>query len=122
MRKFWIWSLLGAALFLVWGALSQPAQAQILMVTGDYRVTAVDQAEQRLGIALRDADPNVTQNWVYLKYNTEIVRRVWLHNGSFKDQKLKWNEFLSIVKKGTLLRVHGGRDWDGSIDAKKIWF
>lgn len=97
------------------------AWAQILMVTGEYRVTHVDRAEQRLGIALRDADPNVRQNWVYVKADTKIVRRLFMGDGAFKDEVMTWNEFFDYAKKGTLIKVHGGRDWDGSIDAKKIW-
>lgn len=97
------------------------AQAQILMVTGNYRITHVDRAEQRIGIALRDANPNVRQNWVYVKADTQIVKRVWRADGSSKDENWGWNQFFEYAKKGTLVRVHGGRDWNGTIDAKKIW-
>ena len=97
------------------------AQAQILMVTGEYRVTNVDRAQQRIGIALREDDPNHRQNWVYVKPETQIVRRVWLRGGAFRDQVMTWNNFFEYVHKGTLLKVHGGRDWDGSIQAKKVW-
>lgn len=106
------------AAVLVW---TPRAQAQILMVTGDYRVTHVDRDEQRIGIALRDDDPNVRQNWVYVKSDTVIIRRIWLRGGAFRDERMSFNGFFDYVRKGTKLRVHGGRDWDGSIDAKKIW-
>lgn len=97
------------------------AQAQILMVTGDYRVTDVDRAGQRVGIALREDDPNERQNWLYIKPDTKIVKRNFYRNGTFRDEVMTFNGFFDYVQKGTLLRVHGGRDWDGSIDAKKIW-
>lgn len=103
---------------LIW---TPQAQAQLLMVTGEYRVTNVDQDEQRIGIALRDDNPNKRQNWVYVKADTVIVRRIWLGGGAFRDERMTFNGFFDYVRKGTKLRVHGGRDWDGSIDAKKIW-
>lgn len=98
------------------------AQAQIMIVKGDYRVTEVDRSGQRVGIALRDANPNVRQNWVYVKPETKIVKRVFYKNGTFKDTYPTFNDFFDYVRKGTQLKVEGGRDWDKSIHAKKIWF
>lgn len=98
-----------------------PAQAQLLSVTGEYIVTNVDRSGQRVGIALRDADPNVRQNWVYVKPDTRIVKRKFLSGGVFKDEVWHFNDFFAYVKKGTKLKVEGGRDWDKSIHAKKIW-
>lgn len=118
MSKRWMMAAVALVALLVWAG---QAQAQILMVTGEYQVTNVDRDEQRIGIALRGDDPNVRQNWVYIKPDTKIVRRVWLRGGAFRDEVMSWNGFFDYVRKGTKLRVHGGRDWDGSIDAKKIW-
>lgn len=115
MKKF---LLTLAAFFLFFGT----AQAQLLSVTGEYRVTQVDRPQQRIGIALRESDPNVRQNWIYVKPETKIVKRVFLKNGTFKDKNLNFNDFFDYVKKGTMLRVEGGRDWDKSIHARKIWF
>ena len=100
------------------------AQAQIVLTTGEYRVVVVDKAEQRLGIAELSANPNRRQNWVYIKYNTEIMKRVSPNpdDGEFRYEKVGWAEFFSTIKKGSLVVVHGGRDWDRSIDAKKIWY
>lgn len=98
-----------------------PAQAQLLMATGEYRVTDVDRAGQRVGVALRDADRNVRQNWVYIKPETKIVKRNFLPGGVFRDEVWTFNGFFDKVKKGTQFRVEGGRDWDKSIHAKKIW-
>jgi hypothetical protein len=111
---------LTVSLFLLVAALG-PAQAQLLSVTGEYIVTNVDQAGQRVGIALRDANPNVRQNWVYVKPDTRIIKRVFLPGGVFKDEVWHFNDFFAHVKKGTKFRVEGGRDWDKSIHAKKIW-
>lgn len=113
--RFWVLVLVAAGL-----AVGQ-ARAQLLMVTGEYRVTHVDRAHQRVGIALREADPNVRQNWVNVSPETKIVRRVWLGGGAFRDEVMTWNGFFEYVRKGTKLKVHGGRDWDGEIEAKKIW-
>lgn len=98
-----------------------PAQAQLLSVTGEYRITNVDQAGQRVGVALRDADPNIRQNWVYIKPDTRIVKRTFLPGGVFKDENWTFNGFFEKARKGMKIKVEGGRDWDKSIHAKKIW-
>ena len=98
-----------------------PASAQILMVTGDYRVVDTDRGEHRIGIALREDDPNVRQNWVYVDEKTEVVVRKYVGGGAFRDQKMTADQAWPLLKKGRKVRVHGGRDWDGSIVAKKIW-
>ena len=49
----------------LWGA--QPAAAQLILASGTYRVTELSPDKERVGIAQMDANPNVTQNWVYLK-------------------------------------------------------
>jgi len=35
----------------------------------------MDQPHQRFGVALPDADPKITQNWVYIQPTTEIKAR-----------------------------------------------
>ncbi len=118
MNKKLMVAALALAALLVW---TGRAQAQLLMVTGEYQVTNVDRPEQRIGIALRGDDPDRRQNWVHIHADTKIVRRVWLQNGAFRDEFMSWNGFFDYVRKGTKLRVHGGRTWDGTIQAKKIW-
>lgn len=102
-------------------AAAGPAQAQLLTVTGEYIVTNVDRSGQRVGIALRDADINVRQNWVYIKPDTKIVKRNFLPGGVFKDEVWTFNGFFDKARKGMKLKVEGGRDWDKSVHAKKIW-
>lgn len=97
-----------------------PAHSQILLVTGDYRVVSVDQDNWRIGVALADANPNRRQNWVYITPDTRIALRVWKGRW-YRDEVIGLNRFFEIVRKGQRLRVHGGRDWDGTIKAKKIW-
>lgn len=119
MRKY---KVLPLTLFALFFLASCPIHAQILTVTGEYRVVEVDRGERRIGVALRDADPNIRQNWVYIKTDAKIVRRVFLSGRAFRDQMMSSDEFLNYVDKGTLLRIHGGRDWDRAIHADKIWF
>ena len=123
MRKITIFLAVLIAVLMGLGG-SRSAQAQILLTTGEYRIVVIDKAEQRLGIAELEANPNRRQNWVYVKYNTELMKRVNPNpdDGEFRYEKVSWVQFFNDVKKGSLITVHGGRDWDRSIDAKKIWY
>jgi hypothetical protein len=98
---------------------SLPGEAQILMASGTYRVTAMDQAHQRIGVALPEADRSITQNWVYVQPTTEIkIRKAY--GGWYKDEKINYYQFFSSIRPGAVIRVHGGRRWDGGISAKKL--
>ena len=118
MRKLLIGLLSTAAL--VCALPAQQSQAQILLVSGNYRVTELDQAHERFGVALPEAKPNETQNWVYLNTTTDIHRRVTNRQGWHKDDKLNYYQFFEQIRPGTMMRIHGGRRWDGEITAKKI--
>jgi hypothetical protein len=111
------------ALCLAWSLSAPAANAQLLLATGRYRVVSVDRAEQRFGVALPDDSPKVRQTWVYLKPDTVMVRRNYAGNGYFKDEFITYNAMYDVLnnQKGKLIKIHGGRDWDSSIDAKKIW-
>lgn len=102
-------------------ATALPARSQLLMVTGEYRVVELDQANNRIGVALMEANPDVRQNWIYIRLETEIVKRHYNSEGWFKDEMISPQGVWSAVKKGDKMKVHGGRGWDGSINAKKIW-
>lgn len=115
-RKMWAF----LAVSLVTLLLSAAAQAQILLVNSDYRITYVDKAEQRVGICLLDANPNTRQNWLYIKVQTQLFERITREDGSFKDEAVTWSDFFDSLEKGAVIRVNGGRDWDKSIDAKKV--
>lgn len=116
MKKF----VLGTALAL-FGLTAVPSQAQLLLVTGDYRVTEIDQENQRFGVALPEARPDVTQNWVYVEPKTDIHRRVTNHEGWTKEEHLDYYQFFRHVKPGLMMKVHGGRRWDGAISSKTLW-
>ncbi len=102
---------------------SEPAQAQLVMVESQYRIVEVDRAENRIGIALPDADPKERQNWVYIKKDTTASMRQSLGNGAFRDEAMTPNGVLDAAesRRGGLIKINGGRDFDGSIDAKKVW-
>ncbi|MGE0493870.1 MAG: hypothetical protein AB7S38_31975 [Vulcanimicrobiota bacterium] len=118
-----ILTLVTLALTLAGSLAPQSAEAQLLLVTGRYRVVSVERAEQRIGVALPEDDPKVRQNWVYLKPDTVMVRRNYYKGGYFKDEVITYNSMFEVLSnhRGELVKIHGGRDWDGSIDAKKVW-
>lgn len=118
MKKHLALPLIALAFLLVFAG---AAQAQLLTVTGEYRVVEVDKAGMKFGVALRDANPDVVQNWVHVKPDAKIVQRQFLPNRAFRDENMTVNGFFDFIQKGTKLRVHGGRDWDKSIHADKIW-
>ena len=119
-RKIRLLSLLFAAL-LIGVIASAPASAQLVRAGGLFRVVEVDSGKNRIGICKLDADPNVRQNWLYVKINTKIILREKV-NGSnaLRDVAVNPVELFSILYKGDVIRVNGGRDWVGSIDAKNI--
>lgn len=98
------------------------AQAQLLLVTGEYRVTEVDADNQRFGVALPEARPDVTQNWVYMEPKTDVNRRHTNAEGWSKEEKLNYYEFFKAIKPGVMLKIHGGRRWDGGISGKTLWW
>ena len=96
------------------------SQAQLLLVTGDYRITEMDEDNQRFGVALPEARPDVTQNWCYVEPKTDILHKVTNSQGWSKEEKLNYYQFFKNAKKGTMVRIHGGRRWDGGITAKSL--
>ncbi|HBM97763.1 TPA: hypothetical protein DD394_09935 [bacterium UBP9_UBA11836] len=95
------------------------AQAQLILASGTYRITELNQDKERIGIAKLDANPTVTQNWVYLRLKTKVTKR-FSQNGWLRDESIPVSEIFSVIEKGDVIRVNGGRDWNGSITAKDI--
>jgi hypothetical protein len=112
-----------AALILV-GGTSLPAEAQLLKVDSKYRIVTVDRPGQRIGVALPDANPKERQSWVYIKPHTQASMRKYYGDGFFKDEKMSFNGIFNAAEQriGKVFRVKGGRDFDKSINAKKVWF
>ena len=102
---------------------AEKAEAQLVSVESQYRIVEVDRVENRIGIALPDAAPGERQNWVYIKDETRGSMRQALGNGAFRDEAMTANGMLDAAQAriGGLMKINGGRDFDGSIDAKKIW-
>jgi len=106
------------------GGMTQTADAQLVVVEERFRIVDVDDTENRIAIAKPDADPNVRQNWVYLDPDTKASARRYYGDGAFKDMVFYDAERIidaAQAREGELFKVNGGRDWDGSIDADKIW-
>jgi hypothetical protein len=124
MKKAMSTFLLGLGI-LAGGSFAAPdqAEAQLLTVESQYRIVEVDRFENRIGIALPDANPSERQNWVYIKSETDGSMRHYLGNGTFRDELMTPNGILDAAESrmGGLMKIQGGRDFDGSIDAKKIW-
>ena len=98
-----------------------PANAQIILAKGLYRVVEVDRDKTRIGICKLDADPNVRQNWIEIKIDTKIVLREQnAETGALRDVAINPLEVFSILYKGDVVRVNGGRDWKGHITAKNL--
>ncbi len=95
------------------------AQAQLILASGTYRITELNQDKERIGIAQMDANPTVTQNWVYLRLKTKVTKR-FSQNGWLRDENIPVSEIFSVIEKGDVIKVNGGRDWNGSITAKDI--
>ncbi len=95
------------------------AQAQLILASGTYRITELNQDKERIGIAQLDANPTVTQNWVYLRLKTKVIKR-FSQNGWLRDENIPVSEIFNVIEKGDVIRVNGGRDWNGSITAKDI--
>jgi len=100
-------------------AMQYPVQAQLILASGTYRITELDEDKERIGIAQLDANPTVTQNWIYLKLKTKVTKR-FSQNGWLRDESVPINEIFNVVEKGDVIKVEGGRDWNGSITAKDI--
>lgn len=100
-------------------AQSKPAQAQLILASGTYRVVELQHNKERIGIAKLKANPNVVQNWVYIKINTKVTKR-FFQNGWQRDENVDPGDIFSVVEKGDIIKVNGGRDWGGAINAKDI--
>lgn len=100
------------------------AEAQLINVESKYRIVEVDRGEQRIGVALPEADPKERQTWIYIKPDTKSSMREYLGGGAFRDEILSTNGIFNAAEArvGNVFKINGGRDFDGSIDAKKVWY
>lgn len=104
---------------------SGPAEAQLVLVDDPFRIVEVDKSKNRIGIAKPGAKPNVRQNWVYLDLDTRASYRTYIPSArAYRDRVITGKQILDVAAGniGQIMRVKGGRDWDGSIKAKAIHF
>lgn len=99
-----------------------PARAQVLTVDSNYRIVTLKPDEHGFDIQLvSESDHTDAQNWVYFKIETKIYQEIIRDDGSRKVFEVSPKKFFQIAKVGDIVRVQGGRDWDMSIAAYKIW-
>lgn len=99
-----------------------PVHAQLVTVKAEYRVVDTQATKERVGVSLPEANPDKRQNWMYVKATTKFVKRTKIDAHTFRDEVLNYEGFFATVKKGDMIRVNGGRGWDGTITAKSIYF
>ena len=102
-------------------AAALPAQAQLVLVSGDYRIVALEQDNERVAIALPEDNPQVSQNWIYVSPKTDVTLRITNGEGWYKEERLNFYQFFERARQGEIIKVQGGRRWDGAITAKTIW-
>lgn len=98
---------------------TKPANSQIVMSEGLFRVVSVDKENFRLGITKLDDNPSIRRNWVYIKIDTNVTQRTE-NDGWFSDAQISPSEVFEVVEPGTVIKVSGGRGWDTSISAKSL--
>ena len=96
-----------------------PARAQLVNVTDDYYVTELRADKNKIGVAV--GKTRDTRNWVKVDGNTRVARRVWVTRHSYRDEVISQAAMWKFLKPGKRIKVSGGRDWDQTIVAKKIW-
>ena len=113
--------LMVAAAILLFATCTTSVSAQLVLVDNEYYVTEMRPGKGEFGVALSRGQ--YTQNWVHVKFDTKIAHRRWLGQGKgFVDETVSPDRLFSMLKLGSKVRVNGGRNFDGSVTAKRIWF
>lgn len=113
--------LMVAVAIVLFASYMPPASAQLVLVDNEYYVTEMRPGKGEFGVALSRGQ--YTQNWVHVKLDTKIAHRRWLGAGKgFIDESVSPERLFSLLKLGSKVRVNGGRNFDGSVTAKRIWF
>lgn len=119
MRTPRLTALLLAAITLF--VIAAPTSAQMILVDNEYYVTELRPNKSEFGVALDKGE--YTKNWVHVRRDTKISMRRRLGEGKgFVDEVIPPDRLWSVLRLGTKVRVSGGRNWDGSVSAKQIWF
>lgn len=96
-----------------------PVAAQMVLVDNTYYVTELRPGKMEFGVALHRGE--YTKNWVHVRQSTRIVMRKW-RGHAFRDYVISSDRLWNVLRLGMKVRVAGGRNWDGSTNAKQIWF
>lgn len=97
-----------------------PSSAQLVLVDNQYYVTELRPGKDVFGVALHRGE--YTKNWVHVRYDTKVSVRHWLSRArGFRDQIISPRSIFNYLRLGSRIRVQGGRDWDGSVVARRIW-
>lgn len=96
-----------------------PAQAQLVTVNEEYYVTELRMDKNKIGVAV--GRTRETRNWVRVDGNTRVARRVWVTKHSYRDEVIAQPAMWKLLKPGKRIKVQGGRDWDQTVVARKIW-
>ena len=105
-----------ALVFMVGGG---TAMAALVNVTGaNYAVTEVFADRHAFGADLVQNGADETRTEVRIK---EDAKCYWVGANGGADTPLSRADFISRLKKGTRVKVNGGRDWDGKVNASELW-
>lgn len=95
------------------------ASAAIINVTkANYVVTKVYSGRNALGVDLIENGPKEVRTEIRLNRDAKCY---WVQPNGARDVPMSVSAFMRSAKKGTRVRVTGGRDWDGKINASHIW-
>lgn len=95
------------------------AQAAIINVTGaNYIVTKLYPNRESFGVDLVQNGPKKIRTEIRINKNAHCYR---VHRGGGPDTPVSRDQFYNMLHKGTRVRVNGGRDWDGKINASDLW-
>ena len=95
------------------------ASAAIINVTkANYVVTKVYRDRQAFGVDLIQNGASDTRTEIRLNKDAHCYR---VHKGGGRDTPMSIKAFMRSLHKGTRVRVTGGRDWDGKVNASDVW-
>jgi hypothetical protein len=117
-KVFLVTMLLALAATMQWMR-STPAAAQLVTVNEEYTVTELRQDKNKIGVSAGRS--RGTRNWIKVNGDTRVAKRVWVTRHSYRDEVLTHSQMWKMLRPGTRIKVAGGRDWDQTVVAKKIW-
>lgn len=106
------------ALFVLILVTAGGASAALINVTGaNYIVMNVNINKHSFGVDLVQNGARNTRTEIRVNKDAHCY---WVHKGR-ADTPMSVDAFVRNLQKGTRVRVDGGRDWDGKINASDLW-